>query len=325
MISGQSDTCYVGIDLGGTNAKGAAYTQGGIGPLARVATGIGSDPGKVINDLAGLVLQLAGNATIAALGVGVPGLVDPGRGESVFSPNLRWRNVPIAEELSQRLKVPVYIDNDVRAGALGELSHGKARGCRDFVYLAIGTGIGSGVYIDGRLLQGPKWSAGEVGHMILWPEGPVCSCGTRGCLEALASASAIAREARKALASCPESILMEWSGGEIERIDALQVALADQAGDTLATRVMDNALRWLGIGVANLVNIFNPELVVLGGGVSMMGERMLRAVENQVSSLAMPVQRQYVRIALSSLGDRAGVLGALELALNGERRRSDAG
>lgn len=303
----------VGIDLGGTNIQGAAASGGEILRRGKIATRTSLGPDTILADIADFALELAQGKEIAALGLGVPGLLDLEEGICLFSGNLRWQGVPITRPLSDKLGVPVVIDNDVRVAALGELSRGEAKGCKDFIYLTVGTGIGSGIFLDGRLLRGPRWSAGEVGHMVLDPQGPHCTCGSRGCLEALASATAIAREGRAAAGANSASLLNTLAGSP-EEIDASLVFKATAAGDQAAAQVVDTAMTWLGIGVANLVNIFNPRLVVIGGGVSLAGEQLLSPVRAQVQRYSMPVQRETVTITTSALDDIAGVAGALELA-----------
>ena len=303
----------VGIDLGGTNAQGAVARGGEVLQRGKIPTRAAQGADSVLEDLAGLARELAQGQRIAGLGLGVPGLLDLEKGICIASGNLRWENVPVVEILTKKLDTPVFLDNDVRVAALGELALGKAKGCKDFIYLTVGTGIGSGIFIDGRLLRGPRWSAGEVGHMVLDPQGPNCACGSRGCLEALASATAIAREGRAAAKANPESLLNTLAASP-EDINAALVFKAAARRDKAASQVVDTAMAWLGLGVANLVNIFNPELVVIGGGVSLAGEQLLAPVQAQVDRYCMKVQKETVTVATSALGDSAGVDGALELA-----------
>jgi glucokinase len=308
------DKILVGIDLGGTNAQGAsAAPDGTILRKGKIPTRSALGADTVIDDLADLILELTGGQPLEAVGLGVPGLLDLDQGLCVFSGNLKWRNVQIVSQLSGKVGAPVFIDNDVRVAALGEFSRGEAQNCKDFIYITVGTGIGSGIFIDGRLLRGPRWSAGEVGHMVLSPQGPDCTCGSRGCLEALASATAIARNGRAAATANPQSLLNRLVPDSVD-IDAALIFKAADLGDQAAVQVVSEAMDWLGLGVANLVNIFNPELVVIGGGVSLAGEKLLSPVRNQVARLAMPVQREMVRLRTSALGDIAGVEGALHLA-----------
>lgn len=308
------ENIFVGLDLGGTNAQGiSASANGEIIGKEKIPTRASEGSDAVLEDLAEMIESLAQGRPLAAVGLGVPGLLDLDQGTCVFSGNLNWRNVSIVKELSQRVGAPVAMDNDVRVAALGEFVRGKAQSCNDFIYITVGTGIGAGIFIDNRLLRGPGWSAGEVGHMVLSPQGPACTCGSKGCLEALASATAIAREGRTAAGANPASILNTLVFNP-EEIDAALVFQAAALSDKAAVEVVDTAMTWLGIGVANLVNIFNPQLVVIGGGVSLAGERLLTPVRNQVAKLAMPVQREMVKITTSAMGDAAGVQGALELA-----------
>lgn len=300
----------IGIDLGGTNAQGAAATQtGNILRRGKVPTRSSLGAATVLEDLANLALDLAAGHPISALGLGLPGLLDLDRGVCVVAENLGWENIPIVEPLKDRLGVPVFIENDARVAALGEYSKGKAQRYKHFIYLTIGTGIGAGIFVDGRLLQGSRWSAGEVGHMVMDPHGPACTCGNHGCLETLASATAIARDGLQAANTNPNSLLNTLS----DTIDAALVFKAAAAGDSVAGQVIDRALTWLGIGIANLVNIFNPELVVIGGGVSLAGDQLLNPVRTMVELYAMRVQKETVSITTSSLDDTAGVAGALEL------------
>lgn len=304
---------FVGIDLGGTNIQGASGTpHGNIIQRGKIPTQAALGAETVIDDIAQLIFDLAQGREIKAVGMGVPGLLDLEKGVCVFSGNLNWRDIPVVSLLSAKVGAPVFMDNDVRVAALGELAQGKARDCQDFIYLTVGTGIGSGIFIAGELLRGSHGVAGEVGHMVLDPQGPACTCGSRGCLEALASATAIAREGRAAAASSPESLLNQLATNP-QDIDAALVFQAAGQGDATATQVVDTAMNWLGVGIASLVNIFNPRLVVIGGGVALAGEKLLAPVRNQVGKYGMQVQKETVEIVTSALADSAGVEGGLEL------------
>lgn len=300
---------YIGIDLGGTNIQGAAARGDEILSRGKVATRAGEPAEAVLDDIAKLAQELAAGRPIAAVGLGLPGLLDPEKGVCLVAENLGWEDVPVATALKDKLQAPVFIENDARVAALGELAQGKARGCRDFIYITVGTGIGSGIYIDGKLLRGSRWSAGEVGHMVMDPRGDDCTCGSRGCLETLASAPAIVRAARRAAAFNPDSVLSFVRPEELDAAAVFQAADMDE----VAAQVVDTAMTWLGIGIANLVNVFNPELVVIGGGVSLAGEKLLQPVRIAVDSICLRVQKDTVKITTSALDDRAGVAGALEL------------
>lgn len=299
----------IGIDLGGTNAQGAAALGDTVLRRGKVPTRSSLGAETVLADLAALAQELAAGQPIAAVGLGLPGLLDLEQGVCVLAENLAWRDIPVVATLAEVLKVPVFMENDARVAALGEFSQGKAQGCRHFIYLTVGTGIGSGICIDGRILQGARWSAGEAGHMVMDPQGPRCTCGNQGCLEALASATAIAREGRAAAIANPQSLL-----NTMGEIDAAAVFKAAAARDQAAGQVVDKAMNWLGLGIANLINLFNPERVIIGGGVSLAGEQLLKPVRAMVDRCAMKVQKETVSIATSALADAAGVAGALELA-----------
>lgn len=299
----------IGIDLGGTNIQGAAARGDEILSRGKIATRAKEPATAVLDDIAKLALELAAGQPIAAVGLGLPGLLDPEKGICLIAENLGWQDVPVTEVLQEKLQAPVFIENDARVAALGELAQGKARGCKDFIYITVGTGIGSGIYIDGKLLRGSRWCAGEVGHMVMDPRGEECTCGNRGCLETLASAPAITRAARKAAAYNPESVLAFVRPEQIDAAAVFRAAIIDK----IAAEIVDSAMTWLGIAIANLVNVFNPELVVIGGGVSLAGEELLQPIQIAVDNLCLRVQKNTVTITTSALGDRAGVAGALEL------------
>ena len=245
-----------GIDLGGTTTKFGFFTiDGELIEKFAIKTDLSSNGANILSDIAvninnHLVKNQLTKSNIKGIGIGVPGPVTNGIANKCV--NLGWENVPVVAKLSAAIGAPVFLDNDVRVAALGELAQGEARGCSNFIYLAVGTGIGSGIFIAGQLLRGPHWSAGEVGHMVLDPLGPDCNCGSRGCLEALASATAIAREGRAAAAADADSLLRQLAKTP-DAIDAALVFEAAACGDQGAAQVVNTAMTWLGIGVANLV------------------------------------------------------------------------
>jgi len=249
---------------------------------------------------------------LAAVGVGVPGPVDPVRGIGIFGPNIRWRNAPLAAMVRQGLaaadlEVPVFIDNDVRVAARAEFCWGAGKGCSDGAYITVGTGVGSGIVLGGRLFYGSSFIGGEVGHITVDPEGPVCGCGNRGCLETLAAAPAIARMAR--------AVRPEWT-------DARDVHAAAQAQDPDALAILDRAAYYLSFGVGAFLNILNPELVIIGGGVSRAGEYLLGPLRRHLRDRAMPPAYERCRVVLARFTDTAGALGGIALAI--ERGRGDA-
>ncbi|MBE3575496.1 MAG: ROK family transcriptional regulator [Firmicutes bacterium] len=254
---------------------------------------------------------------IIAVGVGIPGLVDTRRGISVFSPNLNWHQVPVGEYLESRLGLPVIVDNDVRAATLGERWHGAGKGLRTLVGLFVGTGIGAGLVIDGKLHYGATESAGEIGHTVVVPGGPICSCGNRGCLEAVASGRAIADRAKVAVAAGAPGgeELLQIAGGRLENLTAEHVALAARQGNVLGRQLMEETGRFLGIGVSILCNVINPEAVVLGGGVSRSSDLFLGAVQDALETHTLEGRGRGVKVLVSQLGADAGPVGAATLVL----------
>ncbi len=316
---------FAGIDLGGTTITGVLAGRGGkIVADRQVATQSHEGPEAVLGRIAGLTEELAASAGSepVALGMGVPGLVDVATGVTRFLPNLptQWRDVPAAQILSQRLNCPVHLLNDVRTATLGELTYGH--GARypqqqvTMAFFSLGTGIGGGVVIDGKLRLGPLGAAGELGHQTILPDGPRCGCGNRGCLEALGSGPAIAAEGVRLLRSGLAPKLFELTGGESNRVTTREMAAAAEAGDTLIDEAIQRAAQYIGIGVANVVTVLHPDLVVLGGGVAEMGDILLNRVRDTVRQRVGMFPTDGVRIDRSLLGEKAGVLGAIALAVS---------
>ncbi|MEW6515954.1 MAG: ROK family protein [candidate division FCPU426 bacterium] len=313
---------YLGVDLGGSNLTAAAVTSAG--KLLRLKktttdshTGVENTIGKII----GLVRELqsgagGAKARIRAIGFGVPGVIDCSRGLVKYSPNLPgWKNIPLAQKLRTALKTDIRIDNDANVAALGEqwLGAGKKHG--HVVVYTLGTGVGGGIILDNRLVHGACDGAGELGHMTILPDGPRCGCGNRGCLEALASGTAIAREGRLWIKKRPGSKLARLCGGDPRSVTAKKVFEAARSGDPGARDIIRRTGVYLGIAVANVINLLNPELVIIGGGVSQAGEELLRHVRLESQRRVLNDLGRCARIVSAKLGDRAGVFGAARLAM----------
>ncbi len=255
---------------------------------------------------------------LVAAGVGAAGTSNPRNGVISYSPNLPgWGDVPLGDIMERELGVKTLISNDASAAAFGELCFGAGRGFSNIVYVTLGTGIGGGIIIDGRLYTGTSGAAGEVGHMIIDDKGPRCSCGNLGCWEALASGTALAREARQKIEEGAKTSLLDHARGSIGRVTAETVHRAAREGDTLAGELIARAGYYLGVGCANLINIFNPELVIIGGGLANLGNRLLEPAIKAAEERALAAPGKAVRFAIARLGRDSGVLGAAALAFQG--------
>lgn len=314
---------YASVDLGGTNIKGVLATAEGKILAAKSAPTLSHEgPERVIERIAALVEELGRQVQSRpqALGMAIPGLVDRVRGVTKFLPNLptQWRDVPVRDLLSPRLGCPVYLLNDVRTATLGELTFGHGRTARTMAFFALGTGIGGGVAIDGKLRLGPLGAAGELGHQTILPDGPRCGCGNLGCLETLASGPAIAAEGVRLMQSGLAPRLFEILNGDSGRITTKEMAAAAEAGDANVRDAILRAARFLGIGVANVVVVIHPEIVVLGGGVAQIGDLLFDTVRQTIRERIGMFPTDGVRVLPSALGENAGALGGIALAMQGE-------
>ncbi|MCL4499445.1 MAG: ROK family protein [Chloroflexi bacterium] len=311
----------VAVDLGGTPFRVALTDLSGR-MLDRTSELTQADAGleRVVGRISDAVLRIAapvGLTSLLGVGVGAPGPLNPRTGILYTPPNLPgWRDVPLRRILEERFGVPVFVGNDANLGALGEHRFGAGRGVDDLVYVTVSTGIGGGVIEDGRLLLGANGLAAEVGHMVLVVDGPQCSCGNCGCLEALASGPSIAREAKERIAAGAKTKITDLVQGHVDQINAEVVVEAARSGDPLAQEVMARAAKYLGIGMLNLVNLFNPKLIAIGGGVSNAEDLILEPIRRIVAQKAMPDFLRDLRIVRSQLGDDVGLLGAVALVLN---------
>jgi glucokinase-like ROK family protein len=249
------------------------------------------------------------------IGVGVPGMVDVHQGKLIFAPNLHWNNVPLRLIWSQRFNLPVFVENEANAAALGEYYFGAAQGVNNFIYLSAGIGLGAGIVIDGQLFRGSKGYAGEVGHMTVVPGGELCGCGKRGCWETQVGPRAVLGRVRATLETGVPSVLCDLVDGDLERISFESVVLAAGQGDSVALRALQEVGEQLGIGVSNLVNIFNPDLIVLGGALNRASTMLLPIVERIISESGLVPARENVRVAASAHGVDACLIGAIALVL----------
>ena len=305
------------VDIGGTKILLALFSPDGI-LLARDRIPTLDEAGyetviRRLTEAMRVFIQRQGLAADAISGIGVAcaGGIDTGRGMVVTpSPNLPdWYDVPLAEMIGREFDVPVRIVNDASAAALGEHRYGAGRGVNDLVLLTLGTGIGGGIIIDGKLYLGACGAAAELGHMSI-ADAPPCGCGNTGCLEKLASGTAVEQDAVARLERGGASLLRELTGGDVRKITARMVGDAAARGDELAKSVIDRAAYYLGLGCVSLVNIFNPEMIVLGGGMSALGDLLVPTVRRLVDERAFGISARVVRITVAELGNEAGVYGA---------------
>lgn len=308
----------VGVDIGGTKMMATVFNHKyeGCGQCRkRSKPRNGGEAAEVrIAKIIRSALEEAGNPGIRGIGVGSPGPLDPVTGVIIDTPNLGWKDFPLADMLSKEFGVPVIVDNDVNVGTYGEWVFGDVSDCEDIVGVFPGTGIGGGIIINRKLLHGYSGAAGEVGHMTIEVDGPYCGCGKRGCLEALASRVAIAKEIAALAAREDAPFIAETCGSDISRIRSGIIAKAIEEGEKMVEGVVRKAAYYTGIAVANLINILSPQAVVLGGGlVEAMRDLYMEEINRAVKEHAMPFLRKGVRIVPAKLGDDATVMGAAHM------------
>lgn len=316
------DSNVIAVDMGGTKILAAVVNaEGDILGTAKIPTKADKGAAVVIDRIASCIQKAVdksrvAQASIQAVGIGAPGPLDPGTGIVLFAPNLGWTDVPLKTELENRVGLPTFVDNDVNVGTLGEHAFGAGKGMSTLVGIFVGTGIGGGIIMDGELFHGASQTAGEIGHIIVKAGGPRCGCGTRGCLEALASRTAITRQLQKAIVKKgKKSILPELTGGDLKLIRSGALAKALRSNDKLTMKVFKKATKYLGVGIASIVNFLNPEMIVLGGGVvEALDDSFLDDIAAVVADYSLPNTLSGVRIVKAQLGDDAGILGAAALA-----------
>jgi glucokinase len=305
------------VDLGGTKIITAVILSTGEIICRKYSLTLADEgPRTVIDRLSSAVAETLAQAKlktsdIAGIGIAAAGILDIDRGIVTTSPNLpHWHNVPLRDIFADRLGVVTYLINDANAAALGEHRFGAGIGFDNIIYLTVSTGIGGGIIIDGELYSGADGCAGELGHMTIEANGPQCHCGNFGCLEALASGWAVAKEAMMRINRGERSSIIELTNGRLENITAETVAIAARRGDQLAADIVAKAANYLGIGLANLVNIFNPELIIIGGGLSKMGDMLLKPARKVLKERAFRLPARTVHIVRARLGSNAGIIGA---------------
>ena len=301
----------VAVDIGGTHIRAAAYEPDSITPLYHQRTRSHGKESGVFNRLVQTIESVWQAGEVDAIGIASPGPLDPYTGTILDTPNIpEWENFPIGPKLAEHFGVPVHLDNDANMAGLAEWQYGAGKGHDDLVYLTISTGIGGGVISSGRLLQGFHGMGAELGHMLIDPNGPVCGCGHFGHAESFSSGTAIARYVNDEINAGGRSTL--HSGPELS---AAQIADAARAGDALAIAAFERAAHYLGMAVANYLAIFDPSILIFGGGVSQVGDLLFKPFEESLRKhIFHPHYLDNLVITKAALGDDAGLLGALALA-----------
>lgn len=311
----------VGVDLGGTKILAGVFdTQ--LHCLARnkMSTKSERGPEAVVERIARCVKDAVDEhdltlKQIRAVGLGAPGAVDPESGRVLFAPNLDWTDLPLKKLLEKELSLPVFIENDCNASMLGVYEAELNSKPRNAIGIFVGTGIGGGLILDGKLYSGFNRTAGEIGHMVLEVGGPKCNCGNQGCFEALASRTAIFRKITTAVKAGQKTVLTEMLGGDLSELRSGDLRRAIRKGDKFVEKVIEEAAEYTGIGVANLINIFNPEVVVLGGGViSALEDEMMAIIVATAQDYAMNGTTKGIEIVASKAADDACITGAAVLA-----------
>ncbi|MBQ8082102.1 MAG: ROK family glucokinase [Clostridia bacterium] len=307
---------YIGIDLGGTNIKaGVVDETGRILTEAYTKTLARRPYEDIVRDMGACVNMAISSAKVpvegvASIGIGIPGLADAQSGRVVFCTNLGWHDIPLREEMQKYLDRPVVIDNDATVAGYAESIAGVSQGCDCSVFLTLGTGTGGGIVIGGRPWTGMHGIGSEIGHMTLAADGVPCTCGNEGCVERYTSATAIIRMARELCLTYPDSMMMQRAGGDIDRINAKTVIDAAKAGDPAATEAFDRYCRYLAMTINNIIALLDPDMIVLGGGVSHAGEFLLRKVREKLPRFLLYKNMPYARLELARLGNDAGIIGA---------------
>lgn len=312
----------VGIDLGGTKISAGAMPTDGTREIAMRMVPTRAEEGAeaVVDRIAALIEDVitqtraetgAERSDFLGVGIGSPGPLDRARGLVIVTPNLGWRDFPLRDEVSKRVGLPATLDNDANCATLGEYWVGAAKGGRNVVGMTIGTGIGGGLILDGKLYHGAADAAGEIGHTTIDSTGRRCKCGNYGCLEAYTSGPAIAERARETLEVDPDSILPSLVNGDLSQITAQTVFDASKKGDRVALEVVRDTAHFLGVGVSNLINIFNPDVFVIAGGVTQAGEMLFEPLRAEVRRRAFKPSVEACRIVPGALPLSAGVVGAV--------------
>lgn len=327
MAEGSPKQLYIGVDLGGTKILAGVFNpQLKLIATAKSSTKADRGPKVVMDRIVRTVRDAVDEADldmkiVKSIGIGAPGSIDSEQGRVIFSPNMPgWEDIGLKKELEKELDVPVFVENDCNACAFGVYVTELASKPKHMVGIFLGTGIGAGIILDGKLFSGFNRTAGEIGHMVLEVGGPKCGCGNKGCFEALASRSAIFRRIQSAVKDGQKTMLVDMLGDGLSDLRSGDLRKALRKGDKLVEKVIEEAAEYTGIAVGNIINLINPEYVVLGGGViDALQDEMMSIIVETAKDYAMPGTFKGVEIVASRLGDHAGITGAAALARDGAK------
>lgn len=306
----------VGVDLGGTKISIAlSDLEGKIINQTTIPTDAHEGEMPVLNRIINSIEKVVNDSAISyedikGIGIGSPGPLDAKQGIIITTPNLPFKNFNLVKPISEKFGVPVFLDNDANVAAIGEFMFGAGKGAENIVFFTVSTGVGGGAILNGKVYRGHTSNALEIGHMTVAPHGPRCNCGNVGCVEATSSGTAIAKRAHEALSTKVETSLRKY-----ENVTSYEVFVEAVAGDPVAKDIIDDAMNYLGIAVANAVSIFDPEYVIIGGGVSKAGDVVFDTVRKVVDKRCFKSMAESVKIVPAGLGTDAGLIGAVALAL----------
>ena len=310
---------YIGIDVGGTGVNvGVTDADGLILRREEVPTLTGRPYEEIIRDMGHCALRVLREAgfreeDVDSIGVGIPGIADQRTGTVIFCPNMGWKDVPLRDELRKYVMKPAYIDNDATVAGFAESVCGVSAGCRSSVFLTLGTGVGGGIVIEGRPWSGFHGIGGEIGHIPMDLDGEPCSCGNSGCLERYCSATAVIRMGRQAMTVHPESMIFRLCGGDESKLNAKMVFDAAREGDDVAMKVFRRYVNYLCKAIDTIIAFLDPEMIVLGGGLSKAGSFLLDAVRKRIPRYLLYKGLPYARVEIAKLGAEAGIIGAAML------------
>lgn len=314
---------YVGIDLGGTNiVAGVVDENYNIISKAKTKTNCPRPAKEIADDMAKMALEAIEKAglkpdDIESVGIGTPGIANSKNGIIEYSNNLAFDKVPMVDYIHEFIDKPVYIENDANAAAYGEFVAGAAKGANDAVCITLGTGVGGGIIVNGKIYSGFNFAGAEIGHMVIEVDGPQCTCGRKGCFEVFSSATGLIRMTKEAMAATPDSKMHAMAAEEGGRVTARLAFDAMRAGDAAAKGVVDKYIKYLAAGITNVINIFQPDVLCIGGGVCNEGDPLLLPMKELVAKeVYTKVIPQNTKIVIAELGNDAGLIGAAFLGFN---------